>query len=204
MKDQIKWKKSRRLDFSLLENRKEFKKADIKKATERAKGIKPRRKVLSGYGKQLQEKQKLRFLYNVSERQFRRLFGIAQKAKGVTGLEFLRILESRLDNVVYRLLFAPTRAAARQLVAHGHILVNGKKVDIPSYLVKVNDEISIKATSHGLKVITDSLATSHGTVAYVSVDRDAMKGSLSRLPERNELNQEIDEHQIIEYYNRLL
>lgn len=194
------WKKSRRLGFSILETGVELKKRNY------APGKNPadKKKKLTEYGKQLVEKQKLRETYGVNERQFRRLFTIASSSKEVTGLAFMRILESRLDNLVYRMGFARTRRAARQLVNHGHVLVNGKKVDIPSYLCNVNDVISIKEGSKNLKVIAESLESMAATVGFVSVDKDKKEGTYLREPERKELAQDIDESQIVEYYNRLL
>ena len=134
------WKLSRRLNYSVLETGKEL----AKRPYGPGQHGKDRKKKNSEYGKQLAEKQKVRFTYGVSERQFKRFYELAKKAKGVTGYEFLKILESRLDNVVYRLSLARTRRLARQLVNHGHILVDGKKVDIPSYLVKPGQVISVK------------------------------------------------------------
>ena len=137
-----KWRRARRLGFSLLGTGEEFNGHTLKKGDKRdyAPGQHgAEKKKLSEYGKQLNEKQKLRDLYGVNERQFRRLFLMARKSKEVTGTAFMTILESRLDNLVYRLGFAPTRRAARQLVNHKHIVVNGKTIDIPSYLCHVND-----------------------------------------------------------------
>lgn len=194
------WKISRRLGYSILETGVELKKRNY------APGKNPadKRKKQTEYGKQLAEKQKLRETYGVNERQFRRLFEIAAASNEVTGLAFIRILESRLDNLVYRLGFARTRRAARQLVNHGHILVNGKKVDIPSYLCSVNDVISVKEASRNLKVISESLESMAATVAFVQVDKEKKEGVFIREPERKEVAQEIDESQIVEYYNRML
>jgi small subunit ribosomal protein S4 len=194
-----KWKQSRRLNFSTLETGDEFKKRPYGPGQHGQ----DRKRKPSEYGQQLIEKQKLRELYGVNERQFRRLFAIAKKDQTVTGLAFFRILESRLDNLVYRMGFARTRAAARQLVNHGHILVNGKKVDIPSYLCKVGDVISLKESSP-LKVVKESLEGKPAIPGYVTVDAEKYSGTFARLPERNELSQNIDEAQIIEYYNRLM
>jgi len=193
------WKRSRHLGFSTLETGDELKKRPYGPGQHGQ----DRKRKGSEYGLQLLEKQKLRSLYGVSERQFRRLFLIAKKDPNVTGLAFFRILESRLDNLVYRMGFARTRAGARQLVAHGHILVNGKKVDIPSYLCKVNDVISLKEDSP-LKCVKEALDSKPASVGYVKVDVDNFKGTFLREPERNELAQEINESQIIEYYNRKL
>ncbi len=193
------WKRSRHLGFSILETGDELKKRPYGPGQHGQ----DRKRKPSEYGVQLLEKQKLRSLYGVSERQFRRLFLIAKKDPTVTGLAFFRILESRLDNLVFRMGFARSRAAARQLVAHGHVLVNGKKVDVPSYLCKVNDVISFKEDSP-LKCVKESLDSRPASVGYVKVDADKFQGTFLREPERNELAQEINEAQIIEYYNRKL
>ena len=193
------WKKSRRLGFSILETGVELKKRNY------APGKAPteKRKKLTEYGKQLVEKQKLREMYGVNERQFTRLFMLASNSKEVTGLAFMRILESRLDNLVYRMGFARTRRA-RQLVNHGHILVNGKKVDIPSYLCSVNDVIAVKESSRNLKVIAESLESNAIVVPYVKVDAEKKEGIFLREPERRELAQDIQEAQIVESSNRKL
>lgn len=193
------WKQSRRLNYSILESGVELK----KRAYAPGQHGQDKRKQ-SEYGKQLAEKQKLRSMYGVNERQFRRLFIIATKSKAVTGLAFMRILESRLDNLVYRAGFASTRKAARQLVNHGHICVNGKKVDIPSSLCDVNDVISVKDNSKSMAVIKASLEAHPVTVKYVETDKEKMASKYLRLPERTELPQDIQESQIVEYYNRLL
>ena len=195
-----KWKRSRHLSFSTLETGDELK----KRAYGPGQHGQDRKRKPSEYGAQLLEKQKLRHLYGVNERQFQRLFVLAKKEKGVvTGLAFFRILESRLDNLVYRMGFARTRAAARQLVNHGHVTVNGKKVDIPSYLCSVNDVIAFKEDSP-LKVVKESLDGKPTVPAYVTVDVEKIKGTFTRLPERNELPKDINEAQIIEFYNRKL
>lgn len=193
------WKRSRHLGFSTLETGDELKKRPYGPGQHGQ----DRKRKPSEYGLQLLEKQKLRSLYGVSERQFRRLFLIAKKEPTVTGLAFFRILESRLDNLVFRMGFARSRAAARQLVGHGHVLVNGKKVDVPSYLCSVNDVISFKEDSP-LKCVKESLDSRPASVGYVKVDAEKFQGTFLRLPERNELAQEINEAQIIEYYNRKL
>jgi len=193
------WKKSRHLQFSILENGEELKKRPYGPGQHGQ----DRKRKPSEYGTQLLEKQKLRTLYGVNERQFRRLFIMAKKDPTVTGLAFFRILESRLDNLVYRMGFARTRAAARQLVNHGHILVNGKKVDIPSYLCQIGDVVSLKETSP-LKCVKESFDSKPASVGYVKVEAEKFTATFTRLPERNELPQDIQESQIIEYYNRLL
>ncbi|MEY3431465.1 MAG: ribosomal protein [Bacillota bacterium] len=194
------WKRSRRLGFSTLETGKELAKRPYGPG-QHGQG---RKKKPSEYGKQLLEKQKLRFTYGVNERQFRRLFLIALKSKEVTGTRFMQILESRLDNLVFRLGFAKTRKAARQLVNHGHITVNGAKIDIPSYLCEVNDVIAVAEKSKNLVAIKASIASNAGTLAYVTVDKEKLSGVFSRFPERKELPQDINEAQIVEYYNRLV
>ena len=193
------WKRSRRLGFSILENGKELKKRPYAPGQHGQD-----KKKVSEYGKQLLEKQKLRDMYGVNERQFRRLFEIASASKGVTGTEFMRILESRLDNLVYRLGFATTRKQARQLVNHGHILVNGKKIDIPSYLSHANDVISVKEKSQSLAIIKGSLEITTVVAPYLSLDKEHFSGTFVRLPERSELTRDINESLIVEYYNRLL
>ncbi|MFA6739420.1 MAG: 30S ribosomal protein S4, partial [Bacilli bacterium] len=194
------WKVSRRLGFSTLETGREL----AKRSYAPGQHGPDRRKKLTEYGKQLQEKQKIRFMYGVNERQFRRLFVIARNSKEVTGIEFLRILESRLDNVVYRLGLARTRRAARQLVTHGHILVNGKKTDIPSYLVTPGSVIAVKENSRTLLVIQQAMEVAGTLAPFVTFDSSKMQGVFVRRPERNELNQEVDENLIVEYYNRLV
>ena len=189
-------RKSRRLGFSVLENGK-----DLKRAYAPGQHGSNRKK-LSDYGTQLQEKQKVRFMYGVNEKQFRKIFDEAGKMKGVHGENFLRLLESRLDNLVYRLGFATTRRGARQLVNHGHITVNGKKVDIPSYRVKVGDVIAVKEQSVSHPAIKAALEATHNRVEFVTFDENKLSGSYVRLPERSELNQEINESLIVEFYNR--
>ena len=193
------WKKSRHLGFSVLETGEELKKRPYGPGQHGQ----DRKRKPSEYGVQLLEKQKLRNLYGVNERQFRRLFVLAKKEPTVTGLAFFRILESRLDNLVYRMGFARTRAAARQLVNHGHILINGKKCDIPSALCKVGDKISIKGEKQ-LKVVKEALDSRPASVGYVEVNAEKFEGVFTRQPERNELPSDINESAIIEYYNRKL
>jgi len=193
------YKRSRRLGFSVLETAKELAKRPYGPG-QHGNG---RKKKPSEYGKQLIEKQKLEQMYGVNERQFRRLFNLALKSDEVTGIAFFRILESRLDNLVYRMGFARTRRAARQLVNHGHITVNGSKVDIPSYLCKVGDKIALKE-GHELAVVKASLESKPASVGYVKVDAAKLEGEFLRVPERNELPADINEAQVIEYYNRML
>ena len=194
------WKRSRRLGFSTLETGKEL----AKRPYGPGQHGKDRKKKLSEYGKQLVEKQKLRQMYGVNERQFRRLFMIALASKEVTGVAFMKLLESRLDNLVFRMGFAKTRKGARQLVNHGHIEVNGKKVDIPSALCSVGDVIAIRENSKDLKVVKESLEAVTTNNAWVEVDKEKLSGKYVREVERNELTKEITESQIVEYYNRKL
>jgi len=160
------------------------------------------RRKLSGYGMQLQEKQKLRHMYGLSEKQFRNLFDKAVKMKGIAGENFMILLESRLDNLVYRLGFANSRAGARQLVAHGHVTVNGRKVDIPSYTVQPGDVIGLRERSRNLKVVKEALEARRHLPNYLEFNEQAMEGRYIRLPERSELSQDIDERQIVEFYSR--
>ena len=192
------YKKSRRLNFSTLENGKDLARRPYAPG---AHGN-DRRKKLSEYGIQLQEKQKLRTLYGLNEKQFHRLFEKASKTKGVTGENMFNLLESRLDNIVYRMGLANTRRGARQIVNHGHITVNGKKVDIPSYSCKPGDVIAVKETSLDHPAIKASLENKHSLVNYVTFDQNKMSGTYVRYPQRNELNQEINESLIVEFYNR--
>ncbi len=193
------YKRSRRLGFSVLETGKELSKRPYGPG-QHGNG---RKRKPSEYGKQLIEKQKLEQMYGVNERQFRRLFMLARKSDEVTGIAFFRILESRLDNMVFRMGFARTRRAARQLVNHGHVTVNGKKVDIPSYLCSVGDKVAIKE-GHDLAVVKASLESKPASVGYVKVDANKLEGTFVRVPERNELPRDINEAQVIEYYNRML
>ena len=194
------WKRSRRLGFSTLETNKELAKRPYGPGQHGAN----RKKKMSEYGKQLTEKQKLRQMYGVNERQFRRLFMIALASKEVTGVAFMKLLESRLDNLVYRMGFARTRRAARQLVNHGHIEVNGKKLDIPSALLNVGDVVSVRENSKDLKVIKESLDSVATKYGWVEVDAEKLTGKYVREAERSELPQDITESQIVEFYNRKL
>lgn len=192
------YKKSRKLGFSCLENGKELTRRPY------APGIHgtSRRRKLSEYGIQLEEKQKVRFMYGLTEKQFAHTFERASKMKGIAGENFLKLLESRLDNVVYRMGLANTRRGARQLVNHGHILVNGECVDIPSYNVKVGSTISVKEKSLNHPAMRQALENTLNRPAYVEFDDKKMTGTYLRLPERSELNADINESLIVEYYNR--
>jgi len=194
------WKRSRRLGFSTLETGKEL----AKRPYGPGQHGNDRKRKPSEYGKQLVEKQKLRQMYDVNERQFRRLFMIALRSNEVTGYAFMKLLESRLDNLVFRMGFARTRRGARQLVNHGHVEVNGKKVDIPSYLCSIGDVIAIRENSKDLKVVKESLESLATKVGWVEVDSEKLSGKLIREVERKELPQDIVESQIVEYYNRKL
>lgn len=191
------WKVARRLKFSILENGKELQKRAY------APGQHGQRRVkLSEYGLQLQEKQKVRNVYGMNEKQFYNTFVKAGKLPGKHGVNFLVMLESRLDNLVYRLGFATTRRQARQLVNHAHILVDGKKVDIPSYICKPGQTISLKETSKGLLIVKEALENTVARVPYVAYDEQTGVGTFVRLPERSEFLPEIKENLIVEFYNR--
>jgi len=192
------YRKSRRLGFSVLENGKELAKRPYAPG-QHGNG---KAKKLSNYGTQLQEKQKVRFMYGVNEKQFRKIFDEAGKMEGVHGENFLRLLESRLDNLVYRLGLAKTRKGARQLVNHGHITVNGNKVDIPSYRVKPGAIIAVKEQSKSHPAMKEALEATHNRVEFVTFDDAKMSGTYVRYPERSELNADINESLIVEFYNR--
>ena len=192
------YKKSRRYGFSTLENGKDLAKKPY------APGMhgKDRRRKLSEYGIQLQEKQKARFFYGLTEKQFKKVFIRASKMKGIAGDNMFILLESRLDNLVYRMGMARTRRSARQIVNHGHILVNGIKVNIPSYTCKPGDIISVKENSQSHPAILDALELKTSTPAYVEFDAKTFTGKYVRVPDRTELNPDINEQLIVEYYNR--
>ena len=158
----------------------------------------------SDYGNQLREKQKVKRMYGVLERQFRRYFAEADRRKGNTGETLLQLLEARLDNVVYRLGFASTRAEARQLVSHKAIVVNGNVVNIPSYSVRVGDIVSVREKARKQVRIAEalSLAEQSGFPMWVAVDAKKMEGSLKTLPDRSDYNQEVNESLIVELYSR--
>ena len=164
-----------------------------------------RRAKKSEYGLQLTEKQKLRFIYGVLEKQFRKYYVMATKKTGVTGEVLLQILESRLDNVVYRRGCAKTRQQARQMVSHGHITVNGKKVDIPSYLVKVGDVISIKEESRasaGIKTIVLANSDNKVVPGWLEVDAEKFTGKVVSLAARSDIDYAVKENLIVEYYSK--
>lgn len=166
-------------------------------------GPKSRRK-LTDYGMGLVEKQKLRYYYGLLERQFRGVYEKALKRRGVTGEQMLQILETRLDNVVFHLGFGTTRAAARQMVAHGHVAVNGRKVSIPSYALKVNDVITVKDTTVSRQMATKALelSTSRAVPDWLSLSKDEFKGVVMRVPTRDEINPIANEQAVVEFYSR--
>jgi small subunit ribosomal protein S4 len=193
-----KFKLSRRLGISLSGTGKELKRP----FPPGQHGPGGQRRKVSGYGLQLLEKQKLRHMYGLNEKQFRNLFAKASNMAGISGENFMVLLESRLDNLVYRLGLSNSRAGSRQLVAHGHITVNGKKVDIPSYTLQPNDVIGLREKSKGLSAIKGALENRNFTPAYLDYNEQAMEATYVRLPERTELPPEIDEKQIVEFYSR--
>jgi small subunit ribosomal protein S4 len=194
------WRISRRLGISLSGTGKELSRRPYAPG-DHGQG---RRQKLSEYGLQLKEKQKLRYMYGLTERQFSNLFVRAGKIReGKHGVNFMILLERRLDNIVYRLGLATTRRQARQLVNHGHITVDGKRVDIPSYEVKPGQVVSVREKSKDLQVVKDAVEAVVGRPQYVSFDADKLEGSLVRLPQREELDADIDESLIVEYYNKL-
>ena len=192
-------KKSRRVGFSTLENGKDLAKRPYKPGQHGQ----DRKAKASNYSIQLNEKQKVKFTYGLNEKQFRLLFNKAGKMQGIHGENFLRLLESRLDNIVYRMGLSRTRRGARQIVNHGHILVNGKKVDIPSYMVKPGDVIAIKENSSDHKGIEIALANKVKRPDFINYDETKRIGTYVRYPERSELNADINESLIVEFYSRV-
>lgn len=193
------FRKSRKLGFSLLENNKEFSKG--KKRTTRPGQHGAKRIKLTNYAEQLQEKQKLMFLYGLNDRQFRRFFMIAKKHKGATTLNLLKVLESRLDSLVFRAALAPTRRSARQLVSHGHVLVNGKKVNIPSIILNPGDVIAIDDKSKDMSLIKE---VKNSPAEFVKLDKNNLSAEYTRYPEREELPEGIHEAHVVEWFNRYL
>ncbi|MCD8502608.1 MAG: 30S ribosomal protein S4 [Bacillaceae bacterium] len=192
------WKLSRRLGISLSGTGKELSKRPYAPGQH---GPTQRKKV-SEYGIQLQEKQKLRHMYGINERQFRRIFDDAGKMSGIQGENFMILLESRLDNLVYRMGLARTRRGARQLVNHGHIMVDGGRVDIPSYRVKPGQKISVREKSANLVVIKEAIEVNNFVPAYLDFNAETLEATYTRLPERTELPAEIAEQLIVEFYSR--
>jgi len=163
-----------------------------------------RRTKISEYGLQLQEKQKAKFMYGVSEKQFRALYKVANSKDGNTGSILIQLLEQRLDNVVYRMGFATTRASARQFVNHGHVLVDGKRLDIPSYRVKVGQKIEIREKSKTNPQILRSIELTNqtGMVEWVDTDKEKLFGLFTRIPEREEISIPVEERLIVELYSK--
>ena len=192
------WKLSRRLGISLSGTGKEIEKRPYAPGQHGPN----QRKKQSEYGLQLQEKQKLRHMYGVNERQFKNLFVRAGRMPGKHGENFMVLLEQRLDNVVYRLGLARTRRQSRQLVNHGHILVDGRRVDIPSFRVLPGQVISVREKSRNLEIIKESVEATNFVPEYLTFDADKLEGTFTRLPERSELPQEINEAFIVEFYSR--
>ena len=166
-------------------------------------GPKSRRKH-TDYGLGLIEKQKLRYYYGLMERQFRGVYEKALKRRGVTDEQMLQILETRLDNVVYHLGFANTRAAARQMVSHGHLQVNGRKVNVPSFSLKVNDVITVKNTNVSRQLVTKGMevSTSRAVPDWLSMNKEELKGTVMRIPTRDEINPIANEQAVVEFYSR--
>ena len=166
-------------------------------------GVNKKRKKSTEYGAQLREKQKAKYTYGVLERQFAKLFDQAQRSKGVTGEVLLQLLESRLDNVVFRLGLAPTRDAARQLVSHKHITVNGDVVSIPSYSVKAGEIISVRERSKSMLIVTDAISSlRHNAFAWLEWDKESLSGKFLNVPPRADIPENIKEQFIVELYSK--
>lgn len=192
------YKKSRRVGISTLETGKDL----VKRPYGPGQHGSDRKGKASNYGIQLVEKQKIRFTYGISEKQLRKTFEKAGKLKGIHGENMLKLLESRLDNVVYRMGLSSTRRGARQFVNHGHVSVNGRKVDIPSYQVKPGDVVAVRENSKEHKAMKASLERINKTVEYVNFDKNKLEGTYLRYPERSELSQDINESLVVEFYNK--
>ncbi|MBN1599586.1 MAG: 30S ribosomal protein S4 [Bacteroidales bacterium] len=165
-------------------------------------GANKKRRKTSEYGLQLKEKQKAKYTYGVLEKQFANMFDKASRSKGVTGEVLLQLLESRLDNVVYRLGIAPSRAAARQLVSHRHITVNGNVVNVPSYTLRTGDLVGVREKSKALEAITESLESRHSSYSWLEWDGSQMAGKFMNCPEREEIPENIKEQLIVELYSK--
>jgi len=163
-----------------------------------------RRRKLSNYGIQLAEKQKIKFMYGLLEKQFRNLFAKADNMEGETGTNMMQLLERRLDNVVYRIGFAPSRPSARQLVSHAHFLVNGKKVNIPSFLVRPGDVIEVRAKSKKMDIILEAMRRIKGDVSlgWLDLDKAKMRGTFNAVPDRDEMNLTVNEQLVVELYSK--
>jgi small subunit ribosomal protein S4 len=159
---------------------------------------------LSNYGIQLAEKQKIKFMYGLLEKQFRNLFAKADNMVGETGTNMMQLLERRLDNVVYRIGFAPSRPSARQLVSHAHFLVNGKKVNIPSFLVKPGDVIEVREKSRKMDIILEAMRRIKGDVdlGWLELDKAKMRGTFTAVPDRDEMNLTVNEQLVVELYSK--
>lgn len=191
------WKVSRRLNYSISGTGKEI----ARRAYAPGQHGQSQGK-LKEYGIQQQEKQRVRFTYGMSEKQFRKVFDEASRMNGQTGPNFMILLERRLDNIVYRLGFASTRAQARQLVNHGHVLVDGKKVDIASYRLKAGQTVTVSAKAKDFVIVKSALEAVVARPEYVSFNADTLVGTLVRNPERNEFLTDINDQLIVEFYNR--
>lgn len=192
------YKQSRRVGISTLETGEEL----VKRSYGPGQHGADRKAKASNYGIQLTEKQKIRFTYGITEKQLRKTFEKAGKLSGIHGENMLKLLESRLDNIVFRMGIAPTRRSARQFVNHGHVAVNGKKVDIPSYTVKPGDVVSVRENSKEHKAMKEQLEKNVKVVDYVTFDKTKLEGTYVRLPERSELSSDINESLVVEFYNK--
>lgn len=190
------YSRSRRFKFSLLENNKEFSKGKKRVSAPGQHGAKKIAKS-SNYGQQLLEKQKMKFLYDVNDSQLRRLFRVAKRMEGMLSMNLFRVLESRLDNLVFRMGFAPTRRSARQLVNHGHVMVNGKVVDIVSTIISVGSVISLRDRIKKISLVADSVEKS-AKIPFVDVNTKTFSGVYVRFPERDELPREVNESYVVE------
>ena len=194
------FKRSRSLGFSTTETGRELTRRPNRPGQHGA----DRRGKLSDYGTQLKEKQKVRFMYGVSERQFQKTFREASKLEGIQGMNFLKLLESRLDNLTYRIGFASTRRGARQLVNHGHVTVNGNKVDIPSYRVKVGDVITLREKSRSSTKFKDTLeqTASRTSPLWLEVNKEQFSAKVVRMPSIEDIDYEVAPHLIVELYSK--
>jgi len=165
-------------------------------------GLSKKRAKQSEYAVQLQEKQKAKYTYGILERQFAKIYDLAKKKPGVTGEVLLQLIESRIDNVVYRMGIAPTRSAARQLVGHNHITVNGNVVSIPSYILKAGDVVGVRERSKTLEVIANSVASASNAFPWMDFDKSTMSGKFIAVPERVQIPENIKEQLIVELYSK--
>lgn len=165
-------------------------------------GVSGKRAKQSEYAVQLKEKQKAKYTYGILERQFEKTYHLAQKSHGVTGEVLLQLIESRLDNVVYRMGIAPTRSGARQLVGHCHITVNGNVVNVPSYILKPGDTVAVRERSKSLEVINNSVSSATNSFPWMDFDKTAMSGKYISVPERSQIPENIKEQLIVELYSK--